>query len=95
MIQISTHQTITMENQATLDLRSCSVSVIDSKSNDRVTVDGLTQDAVNREISYFVRSQRYAHNSEAQANARAFLQSLLENCTEGLKYLTEQEATAS
>ena len=95
MIQTAMHQTITMENQATLDLRSCSVSVLDSKSNDRVTVDGLTPEAISREVSYYVRIQRYAHNSEAKANAKAFLQSLLENCNEGLKYLAEQEAAAS
>lgn len=95
MIQTATHQTIMFDNPVTLDLRSNSVSVLDSKSNDRVTVEGFTPDAVNREVSYYVRSQRYAHNSEARTEAKAFLQSLLENCNEGLKYLSEQEATAS
>lgn len=95
MIQTATHQTITMENQATLDLRSRSVSVLDSKSNDRVTVDGLTPEAINREVSYYVRLQRYAHDEQTRTEAKAFLRSLLENCNEGLKYLSEQEATAS
>lgn len=95
MIQTATHQTISFDNSVTLDLRSNSVSVLDSKSNDRVTVNGLTPDAVNREVSYYVRLQRYAHDEQTRTEAKAFLRSLLENCNEGLKYLSEQEAVAS
>ena len=95
MIQTATHQTISFDDPVILDLRSNSVSVFDSKSNDRVTVNGLTPDAVNREVSYYVRLQRYAHDEQTRTEAKAFLRSLLENCNEGLKYLSEQEAVAS
>jgi len=84
-----------MENQVTLDLSSCSVSVVDSKSNDRVTIKGLTPEAINQEVSYYVRLKRYAHDEQQRTNAKAFLTSLLEYCNEGLKYLAEQETAAS
>lgn len=92
---ISQQHQITLElENATLDLRTSSVSVTDSKGGNRVCINGLTADAVDREVSYWVRSKRYAHNTEAQQEALGFLNRLAEVCNEGIKYLNEQQTEA-
>ena len=94
MLTQSNHLTIEMENSATLDLRATSVSVLDSKSDDRVTVSGLSEDAVWREVSYWVSSQRYAHNRAAQESAKERLSNLMETCKGGIEYLQSQMENA-
>lgn len=93
---ISQQHSITLElENGTLDLRSGELSVTDSKAGNSVKITGLAANAVDREVSYWVSSKRYAHNRAAQQESLDFLNRLAETCNEAIKYLNDKVSEAA
>jgi len=85
---------LTLDSVSSIDLRTTEVSISDSKSGDTVTVAGFTREQLEREISYYVRLRRWTHDREGREDARAFLNSLAENVSEGLKQIAADTSEA-
>lgn len=85
---------LSFENVTSIDFRSTEITVSDSKSGDSVAVAGFTREQLEREITYYVRLQRWTHDRAGRDQAKAFLTSLAETIGEGLEQIAQDAAAA-
>ena len=92
-MQLKQHWTVEVKG-STVDLRHSEIRVHDSDRENSVTITGIEPEAIYREVHYWTRSRRYAHDAEGREAAKRQLGELLECCQEGLAAIAENEKQA-
>lgn len=86
---------LSLDSVTSLDFRSTEISISDTKSGDSVTVAGFTREQLERELTYYVRLQRWTHDRAGRYASKTFLTSLMDVCKEGLEQIAKDEASAT
>jgi len=91
----TTHTVAHTFKDATLNLHGDSLSVVDSVTNDNVTIHGLSRVQVAKEISWWLNFHACSHNEGERAEMKRALVKLQENLTDAINKLSPESEEAA